>query len=895
MEQEDKQNSLEEKKPHKKAPQEQKPDEQAIEEQKIDIPSDDELFAGAVQTDIPSDNELFADAVQEEPSERELFAGNDDFYKYLASYSSPAESESQHAGSAAGQFRPIPALRRKFSTIQKVLAFCIILIVGILIYALLVPPSVPVVYTIPAPTAMQLSQPQPSAESLPQIVTQQKVTQQPQQSLSPQQPTSLKVAETFYLQKEYDKASDVYDRLRQSLPATPQQRKMRDFLQLRMALCMNKKADFDQADHLFRTVSESYSPVVRIIANYYRCLFEMQKKQYLKARIRAYQTFALINAVDFDKGWALSLQPDCHFLIAESITRNALSLSDADKDVPEDLWSLPDIPTDPFINLSEEQLRDLLDSGSKQLSKGLLSPQIQKLKNKAASPYWSVTCHGSSIEELLSRFAANTGLDIHWPLDENSSVNNTIRERPVSLYLPAITSQQFVAAAAGCVGLLATQPVEDETTVNIFNPDKYASLTEQISLLSKEAVSLWQSFLLMFHNDQRIPNAHFALGILHAQNGQIEEAIAEFKLVANRRFLFKTSLAPFALLHSSKLKAELLDYSGARRDLKQLVEQYPDTDISSKARLYLADVTMKAGLEAEAAQLYKKAYELGPSSQLQFASALGAAKCFYKQKDYQDAEKWFLKYIDLAKDHTDNELYSSYLLLGKTCFALEKPQKACQAFQYALAGPLSKEEYIETFSALIEAYMMEENFIKALDTLENIHSMAFSQKESVDLLLLKCRVLQAMGLTDKVIAVLRNRADYIYDSQLKARIIFELTKCYITKGDLELARRHLTKTLITVEPGPLAQQIALELADVCLKLGHNSQTISICSQLLESGPREQIKQKTLNIMATAHKRLKNYDKAASVLLGQWEKSKTQNEKTAIDSPDITDRPLANAK
>lgn len=876
MEQQDKQNPLEEQKPDETSPQEQKPDEQVLEEQKNDIPSDQELFVGNVI---------------EEPSERELFAGNDDFYKYLADLAHPTASQPTSADSAPAQFKTTPPRQRQFSTVQKVLAFCILVVAGFLIYALLVPLSVPVTsYTTPAPPARQKPQP-----TLPAGFTTQTASQQPPQPLPPEQPVSLNVAESFYLQKQYDKAYAVYDKLCQSLPLTPQHRQMRDFLQLRMAMCLNKKVDFDQADHLFRLVSKSHSPVVRIIANYYRCLFEMQKKQFLKARTRAYQTLALINTVDFDKVWALSLMPDCHFLIAEAITRNALSLCDADKDLPEDLWRNPDIPADPFINLTEEQLRCLLDSGSEQLNKALLSPQIQKLEKTETLPYWSVTCHGASIEELLSRFAANAGFDIHWYLEEKPSISDTIRKRPLSLYLPAITSQQLIAAAAGSVELLASQPLGEEKTVNIFNPEKYHSLSEQVSLLNREAVSLWQSFLLMFHSDHRIPNAHFALGLIQSQNGQIEEAIAEFKLVANRRFLFKTSLAPFALLHSSKLKADLLDYSGAREDLKQLVEQYPDNDISSKARLNLAEVTMKAGLLDEAAQLYKRAYELGPPSKLQLASALGAAKCFYEQQDYQAAAKWFTQYINLAKDHATNNLYSAYLLLGKTCFALGKPQQACEAFQYALAGPLSKEEYIETFSALLQAYMQQENFIKALNTLENIHSMPFSQKESVDLLLLKCRILQAMGLTDKVIAVLRNRADYIYDSQLKAKITLELSKCYITKGNLELARRQLAKILITVEPGPLAHEIALELANVCLKLGHNPQTISICSQLLDSAPTEQIKQKALNTMATAHKRLKNYDKAASVLLGHWKKNETQNEKTSLNSAAITGRPLANAK
>ncbi len=834
-------------------------------------------------SEVPSDRELFAGEVHEELSEREAFAGDEDFYKRLSDSAQDAA-----AGQPAGASQPpLVPIRYKyyFSNLQKVLVASIVAIVAILLYALLKsPPESATGRT--TPTVQQMATTKPPAEHPVQKAPQQ--IQKPEFVFPPTQPLSLKVAETFYLQKDYDKAYTAYYQLHQTLAKNTEEELVRDFLQLRMALCMKKAAEPDQAKRLFRMVSKSRSPVVRVVANYHRSFLDVQNKQYLNARTRAYQAIALISAVDprlrvdeftpardpasrepkaGDKDWVLSLQRDCYFLVAESMTRHILSLCDADKDLPGKLWSNP-AEVDPFTNLNEAELRRLLNSGSEQLSKGLLSPQIQKLEHEGSSPRYSVVCHGASIEELLARFAANADLDISWAFGREPALEgtkDTIHKRPVSLYLPAATPEQFVTIAAGHVGLLVR--LDEKGVVNIFNPADYSSLSEHVSLLTQDTISLWQRFLLAARPDERIPNAHFALALLQAQKGQVTDAIAEYKLVANR--FSRTSLAPFALLHSSKLKTNLRDYPGAREDLKQLVEQYPDTEFSDQACLYLADATMKARLYDEAARLYRKVYHLGLSLESQTASALGAGRCFYEKKDYEAAAKWLTRYISLAADRTSSGLYWAYFLLGKTNIALRKPQQACDAFQNALAGPLSREEYVETVSALVKGHLEQEHFIKALDVLENIRSAAFSQKESIDILLLKSEILRAMGLVDKAIVALGDRAEYISDSQLKARISFELTNCYIAKGNLELARTNLAEILVLVEPGPFAHEAALELANVCLKLGQNSQAISVCSQLLALGPAEQIKQKALNILATAYTRQKNYDRAALTLLGQW--------------------------
>jgi tetratricopeptide (TPR) repeat protein len=415
------------------------------------------------------------------------------------------------------------------------------------------------------------------------------------------------------------------------------------------------------------------------------------------------------------------------------------------------------------------------------------------------------------------------------------------------------------------VGLLSR--LDEKGLVTISNPSEYSSLSEHIYLLIQDTISLWRDFLLSFPEDQRIPNAHFAMGLLHAQEDQQGSAISEYKLVANQ--FSQTDLAPYALLNSSKIKARLHDYSGARADLTQLVEQYPETEFYGQACLNLADVTRNAGFLNEAERLYRKVYNLGLSSKLQIASTLGAGRCSFEIQDYDNAAKWLIKYLKLTNGRKDESFYLAYFLLGKTNLALGNSQQAALAFQYALSGPvgsLSRERYVETVSALVETQIQLENFIDALTLLENIDSWQFSKKESFEILLLKSKVLRLMGLPDKAILVIGDTAEYLLGSPLKTRMSFELANCYIAKGDLDFAQKKLTNILMSAAPGLLANEITLKLAEVCLELGQSSQTVTVCRRLLDSEVSTQIKQKAQKVLAAAYNQQKKFDDAALALL-----------------------------
>jgi hypothetical protein len=160
-----------------------------------------------------------------------------------------------------------------------------------------------------------------------------------------------------------------------------------------------------------------------------------------------------------------------------------------------------------------------------------------------------------------------------------------------------------------------------------------------------------------------------------------------------------------------------------------------------------------------------------------------------------------------------------------------------------------------------------------------------------------------MGLFDKAILVLGDRAEYLLDRQAKAKVLYELAKCNIAQEELDLARKNLTDVLVLVEPGPFAREVACDLADVCLKLGQNSQAVTVCRQLLDSVPlllpsqgqgvpaEAGIRQRALDILATAHIRQRNYEGAVLALLGAESAGKEPDPNTRGGDLNMVSPPL----
>jgi tetratricopeptide (TPR) repeat protein len=683
------------------------------------------------------------------------------------------------------------------------------------------------------------------------------------------EPLSLQLADKLYGRRDFEHALAMYEKLADRLPATEENQPLHDLLLLRRALCHKNAGNPGQADGMFRTVSLSRLPVLRALARYHQSVILLERQRYLEAVTQAWQTIGLIEVIDYDKKWTAAVQQQCRLLVAEAMTRHVLSLRDADSDVPADLWTRhPDV--EPFLEMEEPQLRVVLLAGAQKLEEAMLSPQIRTVPSPGALPRWSVICNGAPLEELLARFAARAGLNVRWadagpsgsgPARDAAGSEDNLRRRPVYLYLASASAQEVATTAAGGVGLLAR--MDEKGTVLVLDPASYASLADHTKLLAEESTTLWRRTLLMDNDEQLAAHSHFALGLLHAAREQFDQAIAEYKLVANQ--FPKHSLAPHGLLYSGKLKVRLRDYVGAHQDLKQLVELYPEQPLSDQACLYLADATMKAGLYEEATGLYHKVYNLGLSTESQTQAALGAGYCFRETGRYEETANWLNRYVTLARDQNRPEFCAACLALGKAYLALHKPQQAQAALNLALQGELSRPQHIETVGALAKTYIEQGSFLDALRILEEASGWQLSQRESVELLLLRVQVLRSIGLVDKAITLLADKSPYLPDAELKGKVAVELGRCYRETGALELARKTLSEAFKTVEAGPLSQEIGGELAGTCLRLGQPVQAISICTQLLEhAGPAD--RPALLSLLAEAYRRQQKYEQAVAVLL-----------------------------
>jgi tetratricopeptide (TPR) repeat protein len=790
----------------------------------------------------------------------------DDIFDPLLAYASNPEQTSVDRKAPAlppsgSSFSP-----KRLLSLQGVLVIGIICVAGAFIYTVREKmKATSTVVQAPLPTASPTPQPAPEdAHALvPPGATEEPPDYERTEATAPQpEPLSLHVAEKHYLAADYDSAFATYDKLYRHLPATEQNQPVKDFLLLRMALCSRSSGNMQQADTMLRTVALSRLPVLRAIARYYQSVTLMDRQRYLEAAARAYQTIALIEVVDCDPKWSAAVQRQCYFLAAEGLTRNLLSLQGGDGDSAKELWGgHPQI--DPFVNPDEAQLKTFLDSGRERMDQALLGPQIRPVPNQGATSRWAVTCDGASLEELLSRFAGTARINVRWMDGGQAPDKEAGRRRPVHLHMARATTQQIITTAAGSVGLLAR--MDEKGNVTILDPSSYSSLAEYTKLLAEESVSLWQRFLLGAEEDQRAANGHFALALVHAAGDRLDEALAEYKLVASR--FARHALAPQALLRSGQLRVRLRDYMGAHDDLKQLIELYPDVESSEQACLDLADATMKAGLHEEAAGLYRKVFNLGFSLESQIGSALGAGRCFYEMQDHEAAAEWLNRFVCLARDQKRLEFHSACLLLGKTYLALNNLPQAQAALNLAMQGELSREQLVETFSTLARIYTQQGLFIDALNLLEGTQAWQLSQQEAVELLLLRARALRSIGLAEKATTALAQKSSILPSPELKGMVALELAECHVATGDLAQAVKVLAEVLAIMEPGDLARQIGGRLAELCLRSNQPEQAISVSSGLLDSASGRQ-REHLLKLQAQAYRQQRDYGRAVAVLLSR---------------------------
>jgi TolA-binding protein len=789
------------------------------------------------------------DSASQPLAARDIFAGSNDLYKLL-----DEDAETPNIASQISKIRSaaIPAAsNRRLSIIKMMIRICI----GLVAVLLLVPISL---YC----TSVMLLPPRQHAEQAEQVIPPhtppavQMMSKPPTASGPSEEPASWKLAQTYYQKKDYTRASAVYSKLSSGLSLSDPAEAMWDAcLTLKLALCAHKLNNAAACEIYFANSLQSPSPTITALANYYLAFIKNEQKNYLDARMRAYKALAMLETID--SKYSEALIADCYFLIAQALTAQALFSSNQTLDMPV-AWPKMTF-SEPLEQLDEAGLQDLLQSGAASLSSAKLGPQIQKRGSHSSAAKYLVKCAGASTEELFAKFTSASGQDIRWLCSYEN-----VRSRPTMLYLCSASPQKFFETASGCVGLLAAF---DANQVLIHDPSAAVSAAEHHSLLTAEAISALQRFILSYRSDNRIADAHFAVGLLQQSENRLPTAIGEFRQVANR--FVRSDLAPYSLLNAAKIKINIQDHSGAREYLKELCAQYPDSPVMDNASILLAQTSMAVGDYEYAGQIFRKVCYLNVSEAHKLAGTLGAAKCYFALKDYASAADWFIRYVVPAKKAPENgaDLRTAYCMLAQANIQLGKFDEACRSYKSALMLASIPDDKYEITLSLVNTLVRQENLVEALDAAEKIDISQLSDLQIARIWLMKAQILHSMNLVEQAASLLEGRISDVQDSRLRSEMSLQLAHSQIALQNFEAARDTLCQALLRSEPGLLTAQLQCELADVCVRLGDNAQAVSICSQILNSSIPDDLRKRTRRILGSAYANQKQYEKAAKVFSG----------------------------
>lgn len=787
-------------------------------------------------------SEIFGEGVRLDVSMRDLFGG---------------DLSTVRAERAAGDSVSEPKNRtsRSFSVAHAVLLLNVLLIGGLLAYFLKFRPmaagagpadesaSVAVTPVAPAPA------PQEPTEQ-PQI----SLTRNTAEAL--QDAISLQAARRLAEQGNYYEAAYVYEQLRLGISGSElKDQVLRDWLSLQMGLCLQKTKEQDLMGDCFTKALQSKSMVVRAMANYSLAMIQMNNRQFLESRSRAFQAIGLLKI--FEKSMPDRMEADCYFIAAEALTRYLLQMSNQGAELPSAAWA----DTMPFHELpvvNQEQLCLLLMMGTDQMDQAAIMPTVAYFPERHIGSQWSVVSMDAPLEQLLWQFGSETKLSIAWD-DEQSN----IRRKRATVCLPFSERLQVVEIVTGAAGLVWHYDGQGGT---IYDPSRYKRFEDIQRVLAQEAVSSWQRFLLHYRTDARASNAHYCLGRLFGLMDEHATALGEYKLVATQ--YYSDPLAPHAILDASKVKTDLLDYEGAREDLNELLIRYPNCKVADTATLYLAEATLMGGHYKEAYDLFDHVWRLNVSESDRCAALFGMGRCAYELKNYKGAAERLNQALKMCADADDLRVGPACFLLGRSYIELGDFARATGALRMALGKALDNHEYVNIVEDLVDAECRQENYLQALTLLESVPEQRLNQEETCRLMVTKSRIYRDIDLPDTAISLLRRRIEFIAEAPLRAMLSVELARCYMANGDLRIARKELNDALYDLPIGRPRQEGGYLLADVCRQMGDYDQAEAYCIQVIQTRIEDKaLRDRVFGLLGHVYSQQKRYDKAALAYAG----------------------------
>ncbi len=659
-------------------------------------------------------------------------------------------------------------------------------------------------------------------------------------------PTSWAECERALVEQQYGRALLGYSQLLEQSRIQPGNQLITDLLRLRMAQSYVHLGRHYKADELYSKVLISDSPLIRAVARYQLAVRDAFGKQFLRARMRAYRAIADLALLESP----LLLEIDCDFLIARVLSEKVFGYYGKG-----DLFNWQSIRiNDPFTGADATEILRLIRTGQGRREGAMLGPQVSRDLSQAGQRRFSVACTRTGIEKLLAAFVAKAELQLEWV-----GVSAPARSRAVSLRYSNITEQRLSEVSCGLTGLIGNY---DGQRITVHDPQTYVMLSEQRDLLNNEAKAVWRRLFLRASDDPRLPEGRLAYAVLSECAGEVDVAMREYQLIAQR---FPRNLsAPVALLQSADMRIRLRDYTGARADLLNMLDQYPDSQSSDQVYMKLAEATMNAGLFEEAIRTYRGMYYKELSSESQRKACIGASKCFASLGKMDEAKKWAMRYIGLA-DTQEEGLAEAYMLIGQAEVLAGNDAEAAAAYYRALAYSPPRDLYVKTAIDLAEVEMRRKQYVLAMNAMHRLGKLSLTPGQTAKFVICMSQIYRDMGIPEKGTILIRNHMLALSDMVLQAKLSQELARCYLAENDIPAAERTLVEFLPKMEAGPPAHESVCLLAEIYLKTKRPKEAITLARPLTYVECSDEIRQRVGDILGQAYIQQEEYGRAADVL------------------------------
>ena len=631
----------------------------------------------------------------------------------------------------------------------------------------------------------------------------------------------------------------------------------RDLFATRYARCLIELDQGKQARPVLRKASQSESPILQAYAHHMLAFLDFRDETYMSARRHGYAAIGALGAMREGH----PLVDDCEYLIARAMSAKVLSLGSEKMDL--DSGDL--LCKDPMLGLSDVALYRLLGNGVETLAAAKLSPSVARRDPSADGRAWVARWAGPPLEQFLRQISASSGFDIRW-----GSGDASMRQRGVTVVFPeGVSEQRLAEVACGMTGLMARFTGSE---IIVMNPRNAESTKIEKDILGREAVSMWRRFILQKSasgaDGRRIAVGQYALARTYENMEAVADALREYRLTTRQHA--SSSVAPSALFRSGMLRLGLLDFDGAKGDMLEMLDRYPDSGLFGPAYLNLGIVIRKKAahnkarrsiLLADAMKVFRRLYHLNVSRDTRRDACLEMARCLNALGDHAKAAEWATKYLGHIDTADSVGMSEGYFMLARTSAAANNLNASAEAFYQVLGSNPSADMRVKALMQMIPVQIAKGGYVRAVAALNVLGREKLTTEQHVRYLVVLSESYRAMRLTEKVIGILQRQIAITPSRKARDTLSAELARCYIETGNYKDARELLSGLIRDI---PLIQ---VELADVSLKLGETTAAIAAAKAIVDmSDCPEELRRRAGRILGQAYVRTGQYDLAASALM-----------------------------